>query len=84
MNGANSLDTMLSKGTNQSDRIVVYIIGTNDADYISREVKFAFQQNKDLKEILLLKGSRLISFKRDAIKSKHFEDTFRKEWTKNK
>ena len=84
MNGANSLDTMLSKGANQSDRIVVDIIGTNDADYISREVKFAFQQNKDLKEILLLKGSRLISFKRDAIKSKHFEDTFRKEWTKNK
>ena len=84
LDGANSLDTMLSKGANQSDRIVVDIIGTNDADYISREVKFAFQQNKDLKEILLLKGSRLISFKRDAIKSKHFEDTFRKEWTKNK
>lgn len=84
MNGVNSLDTMLSKGASQSDRIVIDIIGTNDVRYISREVKFAFQQNKDLREVLLLKGSRVISFNRKASTSKNFEKAFKNEWNKNK
>ena len=84
LDGKNSLDHLFAKGASQSDRIVVDIIGTNDVRYISQEVKFAFQQNKDLKEIILLKGSREISFNRNATKSKHFETTFRKEWNKNK
>ena len=83
-NGVNSLDTMLSKGASQSDRIVIDIIGTNDVRYISREVKFAFQQNKDLREVLLLKGSRVISFNRKASTSKNFEKAFKNEWNKNK
>lgn len=84
MNGVNSLDTMLSKGSSQSDRIVIDIIGTNDVRYISREVKFAFQQNKDLKEILLLKGNRVININKQDATSKGYENRFKKIWNKQK
>ena len=75
---------MLSKGASQSDRIVIDIIGTNDVRYISREVKFAFQQNKDLKEILLLKGNRVININKQDATSKGYENKFKKIWNKQK
>lgn len=84
LDGKSSLDHLLAKGASQSDRIVVDIIGTNDVRYISQEVKFAFQQNKDLKEIILLKGSREISVVRKNLKSKDYEKKFKKIWEQKK
>ncbi len=84
LDGVNSLDHLLEKGAKQSDWIVVNVVGTNDVNYISREVKFAFEQNDNLREILLLKGSRIVKVcKQDAF-SKDYEKKFRKVWNKQK
>ena len=84
LDGANSLDHLLEKGVKQSDWIVVNVVGTNDVNYISQEIKFAFEQNDNLREILLLKGSRLIPIYKEDIKSKDYKSKFRKIWNKQK
>lgn len=84
LDGANSLDHLLEKGVKQSDWIVVNVVGTNDVNYISQEIKFAFEQNDNLREILLLKGSRLIPIYKKDIKSKDYKSKFRKIWNKQK
>ena len=75
---------LATQRTSQSNRIVIDIIGTNDVRYISREVKYAFQQNKDLKEILLLKGNRVIKINKQDATSKRYENKFKKIWNKQK
>ena len=84
LDGANSLDHLLEKGAKQADWVVVNIVGTNDVNYISREVKSVFEQNENLREILLLKGSRLIPILKEDIKSKDYKTKFRKIWIKQK
>jgi hypothetical protein len=84
LNGASSLDHLLSKGSKQSERIVVDILGTNDTNYIANEVKDAFMQSSLLNEVFLLKGTRLIKVDRRIVSSKNFRSDFRKLWEKSK
>lgn len=70
MNGANSLDHLLNKGSQQADIIVVYVIGTNDARYHSSVLRQSFERNISLNEVMLLKGSRLIKIKRGNVTKK--------------
>lgn len=84
MNGANSLDHLLNKGSQQADIVVVDVIGTNNVRYLSKELKSAFESNQGLTKVMLLKGNRLIEFSRRSVQSKSFEQTFKKEWNQNK
>jgi uncharacterized HAD superfamily protein len=84
LNGKNSLDHLLSKGASQSERICVDIIGTNDTNYISSSVEKVFQDSITLKEILLFKGTRLITVTRQQAEYKDFNAMFKKIWLKNK
>ena len=84
MNGANSLDHLLNKGSEQADIIVVDVIGTNDARYLSSTLRQSFESNGNLGKVMLLKGGRIIEFSRKAVQSKGFEQSFKKAWNKNK
>jgi hypothetical protein len=83
-NGDNSLNHLLGKGAQQAERICVDIIGTDDTKYIAKELRDAFQYNAELKEVLLLKGSRLITITRRNIESMSFNKDFRKIWERSK
>jgi hypothetical protein len=84
LNGKNSLNHLFEKGATQSERICVDVIGTDNTNYISEQVEKAFQKSGSLKEILLLKGTRLIKVDRRIVSSNNFKSDFRKIWERSK
>lgn len=79
-NGTNTLDHLLDKGAKQSSRVLVDVIGNKNTNYIKSTVKKAFEENTQLSEIWLFKGSRLIKVSRQLYNSKAFEYKFKKLW----
>ena len=79
-NGTNTLDHLLDKGAKQSSRVLVDVIGNKNTNYITSTVKKAFEENTQLSEIWLFKGSRLIKVSRQLYNSKAFEYKFKKLW----
>ncbi len=79
-NGTNTLDHLLDKGAKQSSRVLVDVIGNKNTNYITSTVKKAFEENTQLSEIWLFKGSRLIKVSRHLYNSKAFEYKFKKLW----
>ena len=84
LDGKNSLDHLIEKGSEQSSKVVIDIIGTKNARYLKKEIQDGFESNGSLQCLLLLKGKRLIVIDRDAAKAKDFENTFLKLWNKRK
>ena len=82
--GKNSLDHNLAKGGRQSERILVDLTNTVDTNYISSQLEKAFKNNNDLKEVMLLKGSRLIQIKAQDVSGNNFTQKFKKIWEKRK
>lgn len=58
--------------------------GTKDTNYIAARLEEAFKNNSDLKEVMLLKGGRLIKVSSKDIGSKGFSNKFKRIWEKNK
>lgn len=82
--GKNSLGHNLAKGTSQSERILVDMTGTKDTNYIAARLEEAFKSNSDLKEVMLLKGGRLIKVSSQDIDSKEFSNKFKRIWERRK
>ena len=82
--GKNSLGHNLSKGGSQAERIVIDLTGTNDTNYITARLSEGFQNNQSIKEVLLLKGRRLISIDNMMISRKDFKRYFKKVWEQKK
>lgn len=82
--GKNSLGHNLSKGATQSDRIIIDLTGTNNTNYIASRLIEGFQQNNALKEVMLLKGGRLIVVSRRTLQSNNFERYFKNIWEQKK
>ena len=64
--------------------MIIDVIGTNKAKYISSTLKNAFESNGSLEEVLLLKGGRMIIIKRSMVGKKNFRKEVEKEWNRNK
>lgn len=82
--GKNSLDHNLAKGGRQSERILVDLTNTADTNYISSQLEKAFQGNDELKEVMLLKGGRLIPVNEMMVSRKDFRRYFKKIWEQKK
>lgn len=82
--GKNSLGHNLTKGTSQSERILVDMTGTKDTNYIATRLEEAFKNNSDLKEVMLLKGGRLLSITSRIVGGKNFGQHFKKLWEQKK
>ncbi|MBR4497810.1 MAG: hypothetical protein IKP08_03935 [Bacteroidales bacterium] len=84
LDGKNSLDHLIEKGCEQSNRLVIDIIGTKNARYLKKEIQCGFESNSSLQYLFLFKGKRLIVIDRDAALANDFENTFLKIWNKRK
>ncbi|MBP5372347.1 MAG: hypothetical protein J6Y55_10570 [Bacteroidales bacterium] len=84
LNGKNSLDNRLDKGSHQSDFIAVNIIGTNSARYIATTVKNAFINNQQIKCLFLFKSSRMVVINSKVATSQNFWKDFLRDWNKQK
>lgn len=82
--GKNSLGHNLNKGGSQAQRILIDLTGTDDTNYITARLFEGFQNNPSLKEVLLLKGGRLISITAIDARNKDFSTKFKKVWEKRK
>ena len=82
--GGSALSTRMEEGNKQADRIVVNFISYPSLHEIFSLVKTTFYKYTQLKELFLLKGSRLIDIKRDFSESVNFEERFAKLWGQRK
>ena len=82
--GKNSLDHNLTKGSAQSERLLIDLTGTTNTRYIASKLQMAFQESASLKEVLLLKGNRLIPISSKDVANKDFRAKFKKRWEQNK
>lgn len=79
-NGKATLGSLIDGGATQADRLLLDIIGNKSAHYIAEVLKKGFENNVNLAEIWLLKGSRLIKISRQMLCSNKFEENFKKAW----
>ncbi len=82
LTGKNSLDHKFYK--EQAERISIDVMSSISANYVSSIVKTSFEQYGNLKEVILFKGSRMITIDRRKTGNKKFEKFFVKIWNKNK
>lgn len=82
--GKNSLDHNLAKGGRQSERILIDLTNTTDTNYISSQLERAFQNNSELREVMLLKGGRLMNISRQDVEAKGFDGKFKRKWEQRK
>jgi len=84
LDGKNSLDHLIEKGSEQANRVVIDIVGTTSTNYIKTIIEKGFERYSVLQELFLLKGSRLIRINRQMSQTKTFMESFKKVWNKNK
>lgn len=82
--GKNSLGHNLTKGTSQSERILIDVTGTDDTRYLTSQLVKAFEGNINLREVKLLKNNREISVLRQDISKDDFPKKFKKVWEQRK
>ena len=82
--GGSALSVRLSEGAKQADRIVVNFYTYPSLKDLIAEVLLAFERNSNLKQLILFKGSRLISVERDLFESTYFEKQFKMIWNVRK
>jgi len=82
--GGSALSVRLSEGAKQANRVVVNFYTYPALKDLYAEIQFAFERNSNLKELILFKGSRLISVERELCESAYFEKQFKSIWNKKK
>lgn len=82
--GKNSLDHNLSKAGSQSERVLIDLTQVDDTRYITSQLEKAFENNSELREVMLLKGDRLIPVKANDVINKDFASKFKKIWEQRK
>lgn len=79
-NGKATLGSLIDGGATQADRLLLDIIGNKSVHYIAEVLKRGFENNTNLAEIWLLKGSKLVKISRQMLGSNKFEENFKKAW----
>ena len=82
--GGGAFITRIKDGAKQSDRVAVDLIDYGNTNKLSSDIKSAFVDEANLKELYLFKGGRLIKIERDVALSNNFYKWFAKQWVKNK
>ena len=82
--GGSALSTRMEEGNKQAERIVINFVSNPSLHNISALTKTSFYKYAHLKELFLLKGSRLIDIERDFAESVNFEARFAKLWGQRK
>ena len=82
--GGSALSVRLSDGAKQADRIAVNFYTYPALKDLLAEIQFVFERNSNLKQVILFKGSRLISVERDLFESTYFEEQIKAIWNRKK
>jgi len=78
--GNNSLNNRLNAANEQSDRIVLNIVGNATPRYVAGEIKGFYENNPHIKEIIVLKGGKPIYVDYRHVKRSNFTKTFMDKW----
>ena len=79
--GGSALSVRLFDGAKQAERIAINFIGFPKINRIIELINLSFYNYTNVKELLLFKGSRMISVNRDFCQSKNFKNDFYKLWS---
>lgn len=82
INGKSTIKQRLIEASTQSDRAILDIVGTNDINEISDSIKWFFENNDSVIEIIIFRRSKLILIEKDDIKDKFFKESLRKKWVR--
>jgi len=80
--GENSLSNRLKTANEQSDRVVLNIVGNATSRYVADEIKGFYLRNSHIKEIIVLKGGKPFYVDYDQTKDKKFAKKFMDRWAR--
>jgi len=80
--GNNSLNNRLNAANEQTDRIVLNIVGNSSSRYVSDEIRGFYLSNPHIKEIIVLKGGKPIYIRYEHVAKKNFTRTFMDLWAR--
>jgi hypothetical protein len=81
--GQNSVSNRLQESIGQTNRVILNMATTYNPRNLAKDIRCYFESNKDAVEVMIFKGNKLLSIKRQLI-TKDFEHNFRKEYGRNK
>ena len=76
--GRDSVSNRLEDSIGQCNRVLIHLMVNYKASLLAFSIKHYFEQNKNAIEVLIFKGRKHISVKRNMAKSRQFLTTFRK------
>ena len=76
--GKNSVESQLLDSIDQSNRVLLNMIGDYNARILASDIKSYFQTNREAVEVLIFKGKRAISVTRYQVEASMFNRLFRK------
>ena len=82
--GGSSLVHRFEKGAEQADKIAVNFTQIPSFHEIYTQIKRGFEQNPNVKEFFIFKGSRLVLISKRMSESKRFDLNFKSLWNRNK
>lgn len=84
INGQSTIKQRLMEASTQSDRVILDIVGIDNGRDVANNIKWFFENNNSVKEVLILKNKRIIATNRQQALYKNFEKSFEKEWGRKK
>ena len=80
--GKNSLNNRLNTASEQSDRVVLNVVGVATSRYVADEIKGFYLKNPHIREIVVLKGGKPIYVSYEHATRKNFARTFMDLWAR--
>jgi len=80
--GDNSLDNRLNTAGEQSDRVVLNMVGNATSRYVAGEIRSFYLKNPHVKEIIVLKGGKPIYVKYKYVRQQSFTKIFMDMWAR--
>ena len=80
--GENSVDHRLEKAIQQSNRLVLNIVGNASSRYVADEIQDFYLKNPHIQEVIVLLGGKPIYVKYGQVKDKKFTKSFMDRWAR--
>jgi hypothetical protein len=80
--GKNSVENRLNSGAEQSDRIILNIVGNVTSRNAGDAIQKFYLKNPQIKEIKVLLGGKMIDIRYGQVREAKFIDSFMKRWAR--
>ena len=82
ISGNNSVDNRLKDSIGQTNRVLLHIVTNYEPRPLAKSIKRYFEKNTEAKEVLVLKGKKIITVNREDTLGESYIKNFLKKYKK--